>query len=172
MIYSFHSFIFNLPVSLYLKWISATSVYEFLSLILRLFTFNVLIDELGLNSAILFFVFSVFHFSLFFFLTSCALLEHFLEFHFYLSTWFLFLSCLFLALACSSLMWDLSSQTRNWTQSTVVKAPNPNHQTTRELSILFLSVSFYVAFLVVALGFISPVYITYHSLLVLFYKLK
>ena len=35
-----------------------------------------------------------------------------------------------------------------------------------------LSVSFYVAFLVVALGFISPVYITYHSLLVLFYKLK
>ena len=30
-------------------------------------------------------------------------------------------------------MWDLSSWTRGYTWATVVKAPNPNHKTTREL---------------------------------------
>lgn len=34
---------------------------------------------------------------------------------------------LFLASACSGLMWDLSSQTRDWTQAVTGKAPNPNH---------------------------------------------
>lgn len=37
---------------------------------------------------------------------------------------------------CSTKQLDvgLSSQTRDWTQGTVVKALNPNHQVTRELS--------------------------------------
>ena len=40
----------------------------------------------------------------------------------------------FLAEVCSGLMWDLSSQTRDWTRATVGKGPNPNHETTRELT--------------------------------------
>lgn len=38
-----------------------------------------------------------------------------------------------LVVACSSFMWDLSSHTRDWTWATEVKAPNPNHWTTRKL---------------------------------------
>lgn len=38
-------------------------------------------------------------------------------------------------------MWDLSSLTRVWTQTTAVKAPMPNHQTTRELLWIFLILS-------------------------------
>ena len=33
----------------------------------------------------------------------------------------------FFASVCSGLMWDLSSQTRDWTQVTAVKALSPNH---------------------------------------------
>lgn len=35
-------------------------------------------------------------------------------------------SFFFLATAGSSLMWDLGSQTRDWTQAAVAKAPHPN----------------------------------------------
>ena len=45
------------------------------------FIFNVMIDMLGLKSAfVIFSIPSVFH--VFFFLPSCGLFEHFIEFHF------------------------------------------------------------------------------------------
>ena len=53
---------------------------------------------LGLKSVILFFLFlvcSIFHFSVFFFLTFSGLLEHFLEFYFDLSFVFLDVSVFF-----------------------------------------------------------------------------
>ena len=40
----------------------------------------------------------------------------------------------FLAMTCGS--WDLSSPTRDWTWAPAVKAPNPNHWTTRECLLL------------------------------------
>ena len=53
----------------------------------------------------------------------------------------------FLATACSSLMWDLSSQTRNWTWATAVKALCPNQWATRELpASLFCFLSFFILF--------------------------
>ena len=45
------------------------------------------------------------------------------------TAWFFF----FWSVACSGLMQDLNSQTRDWTWATVGKAPNPNYYTTREL---------------------------------------
>lgn len=48
-------------------------------------------------------------------------------------TWLVFVLFCFLAEACSGLIWHLSSQSRDWTQATAVKAPNPNHKTIREL---------------------------------------
>ena len=34
-------------------------------------------------------------------------------------------------------LWDLSSQTRDWTRATAVKAQNPNHEATMEFPILY-----------------------------------
>ena len=39
----------------------------------------------------------------------------------------------FLAIVCNSLMWDLSSQIRDWTWAATVKALSPTHWTTRNL---------------------------------------
>ena len=51
-----------------------------------------------------------------------------------LSEALMFLENAFLfAMVCSGLMWALSSQTRGWTQATVMKALNPNCYTAREL---------------------------------------
>lgn len=41
-----------------------------------------------------------------------------------------------LATGCSSLMWGLSSQTKDWTQAAGVKAPSPGHETPRELAVI------------------------------------
>ena len=41
----------------------------------------------------------------------------------------------FLAMPCG--LWDHSSPIKNWTQATVMKAQNPNHWATRELSSMF-----------------------------------
>ena len=49
----------------------------------------------------------------------------------------MFLFFCFLAAACSSLMLDLSSQTRNWIWATTVKALNSNYQITRKLPTFF-----------------------------------
>ena len=41
---------------------------------------------------------------------------------------------------CATWLQDLSSLTKDWTQATVVKAQNPNHQATREpprITVLF-----------------------------------
>lgn len=35
--------------------------------------------------------------------------------------------CIFLAVVCRGSMWNISSQTRYWTQTTEVKVPSPNH---------------------------------------------
>ena len=43
-----------------------------------------------------------------------------------------------LATACSSLIWDLSSQTRDWTWALEVKSLNPNHYTTRQLPHIYV----------------------------------
>lgn len=81
---------------------------------------------------------------------------------------------------CSSLMWDLSSQIRDWTQASVVQTLSPNHQITKECPQVtalcicfgpFLSFFFFFQyFLMLALHHLALMYTTFLIFKKVFFK--